>query len=216
MAETDNKPVFVLVHGSWHSPAHFDRVIRLLQRAEYTVHAPKLPSVRSHGQDTGNALEEDTTAIANAIRSVMDTGRDVILVMHSYGGAPGTDAAAMICEEQKSNLRSHDHGRIRELIYIAGFVLDKGMNLVSVQLPGPSQGPPPPVSEEGLRSWGDASARFYNTTPLETAEEAILLLRPSARSVATNRTRYSGWRDYGLPVEYIACTQDRGLPAEVQ
>jgi len=223
MADQDGRPSFVIVHGAWHDPSHFDPVTTLLHDAGFTVKAPKLPSVRNHGPDTGNALRDDIATIADAVRNITKTGQNVVLVMHSYAGFCGSDAAAIVCEEQKSSPHENTHGRILRLVYLAAFVPDKGISLFETFDPTTPQGPPLNVSAEGLLSWHNPLLgfrspidSFYHTTPLPIAEAAASKLELLAFSTHTASTRYAGWRDYGLPITYIACRQDRALPAGLQ
>lgn len=80
-----SKPAIVLVHGAWHNPTHWDRVATPLRKGGYEVKAPQLPSV-GVSKDPGGALSKDAETVADAIRTYTSQGRDVVVVMHSYGG----------------------------------------------------------------------------------------------------------------------------------
>lgn len=82
---SSSEPAIVIVHGAWHSPVHWDNVIAPLRSVGYEVTAPQLPSVGIL-KDTDGALSKDATAVADAIETYTDRGRDVVVVMHSYGG----------------------------------------------------------------------------------------------------------------------------------
>src|SRR5258708_10026951 len=73
------KPVIVLEHGAWADGSSWDRVIRRLQNAGFTVYAPPNP-LRGLPSDSSYLHDFLTQNAALA-------GRPVILVGHSYGGA---------------------------------------------------------------------------------------------------------------------------------
>src|SRR5258707_3199403 len=72
------KPVIVLEHGAWADGSSWDRVIRRLQNAGFTVYAPPNPL---RGLPSDSAYLHDFLTQNAAL-----AGRPVILVGHSYGG----------------------------------------------------------------------------------------------------------------------------------
>src|SRR5258706_11023096 len=76
------KPVIVLEHGAWADGSSWDRVIRRLQNAGFTVYAPPNPL---RGLPSDSAYLHDFLTQNAAL-----AGHPVILVGHSYGGAPLT------------------------------------------------------------------------------------------------------------------------------
>ncbi|KAI9643806.1 hypothetical protein NHQ30_007156 [Ciborinia camelliae] len=93
MPRPPTKTVFVLVPGASQSPAHYGLLFHLLLTRGHPVYSAILPS-------TGSAKEEVTAAYDAAyvrdqmILPILDVeGHDVVLVMHSYSGVPGSAAA---------------------------------------------------------------------------------------------------------------------------
>ncbi|KAK5128691.1 hypothetical protein LTR85_000024 [Meristemomyces frigidus] len=211
------KPTIVIVHGAWHVPAHFDSLSAALQRSGYAVRAPKLPSVGIE-KDPGNALTLDREAVAKAIREVTDGGEDVVLVMHSYGGIPGSEGAAIIGEERKavgSNYQDGARGSVVKLVYLSSFALDAGSSLISEPLakldtrPGLTS----EISPLGIMTPNEQQAidRIFTGTPTHLAKAAFSITDGQALSAFTEMTRYCGWRDYGYPVSYLGCKKDEAL-----
>lgn len=80
------QPAVLIVHGAFHVPQHFDHLASLLRRAGYQVDVPALPSVGVE-QDPGNALELDAGFLFDRLEELVGgKGRDVVVLMHSYGG----------------------------------------------------------------------------------------------------------------------------------
>ncbi len=73
----------VLVHGAWHGAWAWERVLALLAPSGVPCTAVDLPG---HGMDKGpfGNLHADAQRVADTIDQ---SGQDVILVGHSYGGA---------------------------------------------------------------------------------------------------------------------------------
>ena len=86
------KPTIILVPGAWHTAETWDKVIALLAAQDYNCIAVTLPSTLSSPTTT---YLEDLTAVRNAITAEIAEGRDVVLVVHSYGGSIGGSASEL-------------------------------------------------------------------------------------------------------------------------
>ena len=82
------QPVTVFVRGSWHLPKHFEPIRELFGENGYETECPLLPSC---GDLTlSEPLQDDAEAAYNAVaKLVVDQGKDVVVVMHSYGDVVG-------------------------------------------------------------------------------------------------------------------------------
>lgn len=129
------KPTVLFVHGSWHSPKHFGPVIKVFQAAGYETECPAQPS-------TGNLtltdpLADDVKTIYDATAALVEKARDVIVVMHSYGGIVGTQAITKDITKQARQSKGLSGGVIH-LVYLAAFIVPVGASLGSAlggQLP---------------------------------------------------------------------------------
>ncbi|UKZ55944.1 hypothetical protein TrVGV298_009768 [Trichoderma virens] len=77
------KPTIILVHGAWHEPDCWDSVTSLLKEHQYPFNTVKL---LSSGGEFSTSVAEDAAHIHKTISQLADAGKDMILVMHSYGG----------------------------------------------------------------------------------------------------------------------------------
>ncbi|KAJ8133347.1 hypothetical protein O1611_g284 [Lasiodiplodia mahajangana] len=78
-------PVFVLLHGAWHSPQCWSRLIAELENAV----APSLPSCGSTPPTPD--WTEDVQVIRSTVSGLV-VERDVVVVMHSFSGMTGGTA----------------------------------------------------------------------------------------------------------------------------
>jgi alpha-beta hydrolase superfamily lysophospholipase len=116
-----SKPVIVIVPGAWHVPAHYAHLALKLNSAGYTVDCLELSSTNDEKDLPENTWTEDISIIRNAITSHTEAGRDVAVVMHSFGGMATSEAACGLGE--KANETS---GRVVKLIYMTSFMILEG------------------------------------------------------------------------------------------
>ena len=117
---------FILVHGAYHQPQHWDPLVKVLQQSGHQTATPRLPSVSA--TPIPDCLAADISAVKTAVVDAIDKGSDsVVPIFHSYGGIPGFEALATLTEDQKS--------KIPRVICISAFIVPKGDSLVSVQKP---------------------------------------------------------------------------------
>lgn len=115
------KPVFVLIHGAWHTPACYDRTKSLLSPHGYTSICPSLPSVSF--TPPPNAFQEDIKTIRSTVLDLV-ADNDVVVVMHSYSGIPGGSALDGLDKESCEGRGLK--GGVMRLVYVAAWMVDEG------------------------------------------------------------------------------------------
>lgn len=88
-----------MVPGSWHKPTIYNGVASNLQKHDYQTVLLPLPSAGAvpPNQD----FTEDVTAIRDCITSLVSEGNDVVLVVHSYTGLPGSEACKGLGKKER-------------------------------------------------------------------------------------------------------------------
>lgn len=124
------KPVIVIVPGAWHVPAHYAHLALKLNAQGYTVDCLESSSTNDEKDLPEDTWKEDISIIRNAITSHTEAGRDVAVVMHSFGGLAGSEAA---CGLGKKN--SETSGSVVKLIYLAAFMMKENGNPVDFDWP---------------------------------------------------------------------------------
>ena len=126
MATPIQKPTIVMVPGSFSSPQFYDTFVSHLSGHNYEVQVVSLPSV---GGQIATNMTDDATAIQAVTTKLADEGKDIVVVMHSYGGIPGTESAYGI--RRKEREASGKKGGIVALVYAAALLVKPGMSLGS-------------------------------------------------------------------------------------
>ena len=102
LAQTGQSKTFVLVHGAWHGGWCWRRVSDLLEKQGHKVFTPTLTGVgeRSHLMSKDINLDTHITDLVNVFK--WEDLKDVCLVVHSYGGWPGSGALEQIGDRVSS------------------------------------------------------------------------------------------------------------------
>lgn len=132
------RPTILFIPGAWFHHSTYDSFLSHLQHLSYpTAYAsypslnPSHPATADAANDTENVLKESLLPL------IEDGGKDVVIVMHSYGGVPGSSAARGLSKVQRSG--EGKRGGVVGLIHISGFVLPGGASVADGQggqLPG--------------------------------------------------------------------------------
>lgn len=83
----DSKLTMVFVPGAFHTPAHFQSISELLYQSGCISGAISLPSLGNYAATF--APGDDIRGIRSRLETLVEQdGKDIVLVMHSYGGVP--------------------------------------------------------------------------------------------------------------------------------
>ncbi|UMP02071.1 alpha/beta hydrolase [Amycolatopsis sp. EV170708-02-1] len=185
------RPLIVL-HGSWHQPAHFDDVVGRLRREGVEVTVP----------DLGARPIAETT---RTVQEIVDKAAEPPVVLgHSFGGltASGLQGAA-------------------HLIYLAAIVSEPGetaqywIERTREETGREPQQLPLIFDDEGWTHLDLAAVReaMYADCTDAVAERAMALLRPEPVTIFDESPEGAAWKD--TPTTYITCTEDRALVPEM-
>ncbi|KAJ5832889.1 hypothetical protein N7474_001200 [Penicillium riverlandense] len=213
MARKDSLPTLVFIHGSWHQPNCYDKVVTLLQGQ----HGLKCVSVAlpSMAWNPAATFKDDLDAAREAIAQETTHGRNVVVIAHSYGGMVGNSAI-------KGFAQPRDTTQTPPTGYVIGLILiATGFTLTGLTFMDPFFGHPPP-------SWRVNSATgyaelvtpprelFYHDLPAE--EAAFWVSQLGSQSLKAlfegGEYTYAGWKD--VPSWYIGTVEDRALPVVAQ
>jgi len=185
----------VLVHGAWHGSWCWAVLRERLEGLGISSGTVDLPSV-DRGGPLGD-LHDDAAAVRQAVD---DIEGPVVVVAHSYGGAPVSEGLVGAVN-------------VAHLVYVSAFLLEKGESLL-----GAAGGVDPPwwrTSADGKTLEPDDPEHvFFADCRPEAVAAAVALLRPQARASFTQTLRGAAWHD--IPSTYVMCDQDNAIPAFAQ
>ncbi len=185
----NNRPRIILVHGAWVGSWEFDPLVQILRERGWEVDALDLPSTGST-----ESMIQDAAAITAAIDRA---GGPVVLVGHSYGGVPVTEAG--------------DHPAVERIVYVAAFALDAGESVITSMggsLPGVWG-----ISDAQLTMGRSREERVDMIAadmppgvPREASEQLADLFRPQSLASFSDQVSRVAWRV--KPATYVLTEND--------
>ncbi|RSN08220.1 alpha/beta hydrolase [Streptomyces sp. WAC 05977] len=182
----------IVLHGSWHQPAHFDDVAGRLRREGADVTVPDLG---------GRPIAETTRTVQELVDQAAEPP---VVLAHSFGGLTA------------SGLQGISH-----LIFLAAIVSEPGetaqywIERIKEETGREPAQVPLTFDDTGLTHLDLAAVReaMYADCTDAVAERATALLRPEPVTIFDESPEGSAWKD--TPNTYIACTEDRTLAPEL-
>jgi pimeloyl-ACP methyl ester carboxylesterase len=118
-------PALVIVPGSFGPAKLYDDFLENLKRHDIkSVVVISTPSVgRKEGRPPAT-MSDDAEEISNVVSKLLDEGKDVVLMTHSYGGIPGTQSLKTI--SRKAREAEGKQGGVDKIIYLTSMVLQPG------------------------------------------------------------------------------------------
>ncbi|VUC28998.1 unnamed protein product [Clonostachys rosea] len=119
----DDKPAIVLFSGGWHTPDTYTKLTKALAAAGLDVHCPRNPSIQQIRPPTAG-LAQDSENMRSYVSDLVDGGRRVVALGHSYGGQVMTNSlhGLGVDARKKRGLE----GGVTDLIYLCAFALEEG------------------------------------------------------------------------------------------
>ncbi|GAB3708306.1 alpha/beta hydrolase [Amycolatopsis oliviviridis] len=182
----------IILHGSWHQPAHFDDVAGRLRREGVEVTVP----------DVG---ARPIAEVTRTVQEIVDSAAEPPVVLgHSYGGVIA------------SGLQGVSH-----LILLAAIVSEPGetarywIDRVMEETGREPESLPLIFDDEGMTHLDRTAVReaLYADCSDAVAERATALLRPEPVSIFTESPIGASWKD--TPNTYVVCSEDRALAPEM-
>lgn len=124
------KPVIVFVPGAFSRPSDYDLVSNPLREAGYEVHVVHHTSSPDVLTEPTPGMYDDADNIHRLVETLADEGKDVVIVMHSYGGLPGTQACEGLSRAER--LHASKLGGIVRLLYVGAAIAPVGSSMAGV------------------------------------------------------------------------------------
>ena len=199
----------LFIPGAWHNPQCFETVILGLEAGGYNtdvVHLPSVDPAIPHSDFT-----EDVDQIRKQIELAANTGQRVVVVVHSYGGVPGSEAIRGLDWETRQ--QKGQPGGVVHLFFCCSFIVPEGKSLIGSF--GGNDLPWFDVSDDRMLV-NPATPRetFYNDMSEDDAKRAMDTLKPHSYQTFHSNITFEAWRY--VPSTYLYCLKDEAIPLFVQ
>ncbi|KAL8399813.1 hypothetical protein RB594_000288 [Gaeumannomyces avenae] len=205
---------FHLVHGAWHGPSTFDLLRTELEGRGHATSASALPSVGTSDPDVG--LYADGAAVRADLEALVDAGKEVVLVAHSYGGLATSNGVEGLGVRQRE--AEGKKGGVLSHVFVTAMAVEPGRSLESIRPDGDVPEWMNISPDGGFRSVVPEKAEeiFYqDVEDKELVAKAIASLRRMTSKAFEELSRYAPWKN-GFSVGYIFTTKDVCVPYPVQ
>ena len=114
--------ILVIVPGSFAPANLYDGFVESLNRQNVKAVVISTPSVGR--KEVPATMSDDVEEVTNVVSKLLDEGKQVVLMTHSYGGIPGTESLKNISRKARES-RGKDGG-VERIIYLTSVVLQPG------------------------------------------------------------------------------------------
>ncbi|KAJ5779113.1 hypothetical protein N7457_006833 [Penicillium paradoxum] len=206
----------LFVPGAWISPTLYQPFLQALTVAGYEVHFVRYPSLNPEGPSAIDC-QADTNAITGVLKTfVEDEGKDVLLLMYSYGAMPGAAAATGLAKSQRA--QEGKAGGIIGLLFLAAFVVPEGLSCAGLQ--GGSLPPWVLLDQPSVNLSVIDDPINYFAADVEPALARSLNqeVNPHSTLAFTSPQPHPAWADEAFQgrLAFIVTTEDRAVPKEAQ
>ncbi|WP_326557510.1 alpha/beta fold hydrolase [Micromonospora sp. NBC_01796] len=195
MTITPDRPTLLLVHGAWHGSWSWQKLEGKLAADGWATRSVQLPSavVQDAPAEPLPGMYDDADVVRTALAEISGP---VVVVAHSYGGIPVTEATAGATN-------------VVHLVYLASYQLDVGEAMLpfhGVPVPDSLAGTLPVTDPATGRARGDF---FYQDLDVAEAAEANARLVPQSVRACFEPVTRVGWRS--IPSTYVVADKDQAL-----
>ena len=125
------RPTVLIIPGAFHRTSSFNTLIPHLDALGFSTAVAAYPSLNPQ-DPTSATLAADVASIREKhLQPLIDTqGKDIILLLHSFGGVVGGGAATGYSKSER--LSQGKAGGIIGLMYIAGNIVPEGQSVLDL------------------------------------------------------------------------------------
>lgn len=204
-----SKPTILFVPGAWHKSTCYAPVMKTLNDHGYPTATAELASVGAiPGLET---WADDISNISSALCPLVEAGKSVIVVTHSYSSLPAGEAIKPYLVRTRA--AAGKKGGVAHLVFISAFVLPRATSLMDAlgvtDLPWFDVS----ASQREVEPRGPADV-FYNDLPAAEQRRHIDQLQTFSYQIYFQKTTWAPHQE--VASSFVFCTRDNAIPLPVQ
>ena len=122
------KPTILILPGAWLPSSTYDDFIAHLQKSSFPTRYAPYPSLNPSDPTLADAAANSQHVREKSVLPLVeDEGKEVVVLMHSYGGVPGSAAVKGLGRSARA--KDGKKGGVIGLIHVSGFVLAHGISV---------------------------------------------------------------------------------------
>ncbi|KAL0938486.1 uncharacterized protein CTRU02_205096 [Colletotrichum truncatum] len=202
------KPTFVLAPGAWHKETCYSPVQQILNAKGYDVEAVEYPSVGAVPATKG--LADDAAAVRAVLQRLADEGKEIVLVVHSYGGLVGANAVEGL--GFKDRAKEGKKGGVITFVYLTAFVVPLGKSIK--EMLGGQFLPWMKFEDDGRVFALTPEEIFYHDVHPDIQKKSIEELQHQSSPVFSDVVTHEPW--HTIDSMYFFCEDDKAIPHAIQ
>jgi pimeloyl-ACP methyl ester carboxylesterase len=203
-------PSLIFVHGAWHTPECWSKVIPAFKQQGYRCFAPQLDFCGT--SQPVDSLASTIQQIQTLIAEETTLGNDVVLINHSFGGSVGCSSVKGFTQKDPTRLTPNS-GKVIGIVQLCAFMPQPNLSLYDMIDISKAFHHTGPDGWEVIDQ--KPEALFYNDLPPEDVSYwTSRLQKHSSATFKDSVNIYPGWAD--VPVSYIFCQKDGAIPVQIQ
>lgn len=123
---TPEKPTILFVPGAWHTSAGFAPSCTHLTTLGFPTATIDHPTIGS--TDPSKTIHDDIAHLRKTLISLIDTGKEVVILCHSWGGIVTSEAVVGLGVAARKE--AGQQGGVKLVIYLSSFSVEKGTSLL--------------------------------------------------------------------------------------
>ena len=121
-------PTVVIVPAACQTRLHYRALDIALTDVKLLSTVVTMPSVGSLPSIPD--FTRDVAAVRQVVTGLLDEGKDVVVLMHSYGGIPGSAALEGLSKGEREVTHGQGASHVVRLVYVAAHVLREGEKMI--------------------------------------------------------------------------------------
>ncbi|CAG8979364.1 hypothetical protein HYALB_00002490 [Hymenoscyphus albidus] len=206
-----SKPTIAMFVGAFHQKEHLKLLLPRLENKGYKIISETLKTVNKKE----NTLTDDIAQMHRIFTPLFKGDKDVVLVVHSYAGIPGSVAIKGLSKVERAS--NGLPGGIIGVVYEIAFIPQEGMSLLDMIGKRFAEWQTED-KKAGLLRVPEPIPVFYNGVPDELAQWAASIVEPHSLKSVTDKLGPIGYLDTGYAghLKYIRTEYDQAIPAAGQ
>ncbi|KAI1427749.1 hypothetical protein F5Y12DRAFT_711976 [Xylaria sp. FL1777] len=203
-------PTVFFSPGMFHTPWIFDTVRSKLSDRGFATGASNLVSASTAIEAASEGMLSDAKHLRSLLLNLIELGKEVVFVAHSYGGVVVSNAVQGLSVQQRA--AEGKQGGIVMIIYLCALVIPAGQNVLSIADPASL---PWDETGDGFIVSNNPLHHFYADVEPSLAAKAVDALKPMSSKILTDVATYEPWNQ-GFNVGYIFTDNDNVLSTDAQ
>lgn len=117
-------PTLVIVTGSFAPASLYTEFVAVLKKHGVDTVVLSSPSVGRREGKPAASMMEDADEIVRAVSELLDAGKEVVLLAHSYGGIPAAQSMERLSVKQRT--AAGKKGGVAKMVYLTAIALPLG------------------------------------------------------------------------------------------